>query len=126
MGLGDLKYCLEPRKSADGNGEKLMSSGGATSSGEEGTDGGRATIVEGTHMLTNDFFHSYRKTRLEKDEIIRHIDIPLGAVERQVDDGTGTFSPSPRRGDGASSPGCLLYTSPSPRDATLSRMPSSA
>ena len=24
------------------------------------------------------------------------------------------------------SPGCLLYTSPSPRDATLSRMPSSA
>ena len=23
-------------------------------------------------------------------------------------------------------PGCLLYTSPSPRDATLSRMPSSA
>ena len=27
---------------------------------------------------------------------------------------------------GASAPGCLLYTSPSPRDATLSRMPSSA
>ena len=25
-----------------------------------------------------------------------------------------------------SMPGCLLYTSPSPRDATLSRMPSSA
>ena len=25
-----------------------------------------------------------------------------------------------------SPPGCLLYTSPSPRDATLSRMPSSA
>ena len=26
----------------------------------------------------------------------------------------------------ANYPGCLLYTSPSPRDATLSRMPSSA
>ena len=29
-------------------------------------------------------------------------------------------------GDGARSQDCLLYTSPSPRDATLSRMPSSA
>ena len=28
--------------------------------------------------------------------------------------------------DNAKSKGCLLYTSPSPRDATLSRMPSSA
>ena len=27
---------------------------------------------------------------------------------------------------GVSQPSCLLYTSPSPRDATLSRMPSSA
>ena len=30
------------------------------------------------------------------------------------------------RADGVSGGGCLLYTSPSPRDATLSRMPSSA
>ena len=29
-------------------------------------------------------------------------------------------------GGAAHLPGCLLYTSPSPRDATLSRMPSSA
>ena len=29
-------------------------------------------------------------------------------------------------GFAASSPGCLLYTSPSPRDRTRSRMPSSA
>ena len=28
--------------------------------------------------------------------------------------------------DNADLPDCLLYTSPSPRDATLSRMPSSA
>ena len=36
--------------------------------------------------------------------------------------------PDPRNmnGDGVSLPACLLYTSPSPRDATLSRMPSSA
>ena len=31
-----------------------------------------------------------------------------------------------RAGHGAPRGGCLLYTSPSPRDATLSRMPSSA
>ena len=31
-----------------------------------------------------------------------------------------------RIGVNDSSPSCLLYTSPSPRDATLSRMPSSA
>ena len=30
------------------------------------------------------------------------------------------------RDDGEPGLGCLLYTSPSPRDATLSRMPSSA
>ena len=34
----------------------------------------------------------------------------------------GTKGPGPRRDQGT----CLLYTSPSPRDATLSRMPSSA
>ena len=31
-----------------------------------------------------------------------------------------------QRDDGTPACGCLLYTSPSPRDATLSRMPSSA
>ena len=37
-------------------------------------------------------------------------------------DSTGGALSAPRDGSGA----CLLYTSPSPRDATLSRMPSSA
>ena len=36
------------------------------------------------------------------------------------------FNPSGDMGDMAKSITCLLYTSPSPRDATLSRMPSSA
>ena len=35
------------------------------------------------------------------------------------------YLPSASAGTGEMSP-CLLYTSPSPRDATLSRMPSSA
>ena len=46
-------------------------------------------------------------------------------------DGTCIPAPEPALdakvpGTFASSAGCLLYTSPSPRDATLSRMPSSA
>ena len=40
--------------------------------------------------------------------------------ETDAADGTSTGAAS------VSSPVCLLYTSPSPRDATLSRMPSSA
>ena len=38
----------------------------------------------------------------------------------------GTTDEPSRTGDGAAYIACLLYTSPSPRDATLSRMPSSA
>ena len=38
----------------------------------------------------------------------------------------GTFSISTDIQDGLLKVTCLLYTSPSPRDATLSRMPSSA
>ena len=36
------------------------------------------------------------------------------------------YSPQTRLVAGADTHDCLLYTSPSPRDATLSRMPSSA
>ena len=40
------------------------------------------------------------------------------ALERAQEDGLDLMEVSPNA--------CLLYTSPSPRDATLSRMPSSA
>ena len=42
------------------------------------------------------------------------------ATDTGTDGDTGTVTPAPVDGS------CLLYTSPSPRDATLSRMPSSA
>ena len=47
---------------------------------------------------------------------IRHMELPVGefitdALDKEVPDAARA---------------CLLYTSPSPRDATLSRMPSSA
>ena len=42
------------------------------------------------------------------------------SVERRIDKSGNRLPDCSRRGN------CLLYTSPSPRDATLSRMPSSA
>ena len=59
--------------------------------------------------------------------------VPAGAslsVKQQFDQVmTPNYAPleiMPERGAGARLWDCLLYTSPSPRDATLSRMPSSA
>ena len=62
-----------------------------------------------------------------------------GGFDELLDDDVSFYSPivfSPQRGKeltalylmaaGNTFGGCLLYTSPSPRDATLSRMPSSA
>ena len=43
-----------------------------------------------------------------------------------LSNGAGDFFFVGRTGGGDERRGCLLYTSPSPRDATLSRMPSSA
>ena len=48
--------------------------------------------------------------------------VPLGVVARHV----GKPDPSPPRAPGPHAFSCLLYTSPSPRDLSTSRMPSSA
>ena len=58
------------------------------------------------------------------------IDLANGA-NLTVNTGSGNIVLTDIHGDSAetvsiTSTGCLLYTSPSPRDATLSRMPSSA
>ena len=45
---------------------------------------------------------------------------------READDSPDLFSKSPRPQDSGSLQSCLLYTSPSPRDLSTSRMPSSA
>ena len=62
-------------------------------------------------------------TQQPRESVVREED-HLAAVLFDVNDqvvGVGDI------GQGEDSfPGCLLYTSPSPRDATLSRMPSSA
>ena len=46
-------------------------------------------------------------------------------LRRRVEQGTPLWHRNDRH-DYSGLTGCLLYTSPSPRDATLSRMPSSA
>ena len=56
----------------------------------------------------------------------------LSLPDGQLIDQTGASGATFKFADGSLLPGfeqalvCLLYTSPSPRDATLSRMPSSA
>ena len=47
-------------------------------------------------------------------------EFPKDAIKKASDSGLLTLKIPEKYG------GCLLYTSPSPRDATLSRMPSSA
>ena len=58
---------------------------------------------------------------LRQNRSVRHVNIVRGKP-RPVIDGLGKVFGIPNR----IALGCLLYTSPSPRDATLSRMPSSA
>ena len=64
-------------------------------------------------------------------DVAVHVGTLAGAVAyffadiwRYLKAGLGSLAPA-NRADGLSTD-CLLYTSPSPRDATLSRMPSSA
>ena len=56
----------------------------------------------------------------EPDTAVENADIPVGALITEAEAVVATEDQLVRDGD------CLLYTSPSPRDATLSRMPSSA
>mgnify|MGYP003325806298 CR=1 FL=1 len=69
----------------------------------------RATVLTGrTHDRTGVFDHGYALRQQEKT---------LGQAMKNAGYATGHFGKWHL---------CLLYTSPSPRDATLSRMPSSA
>ena len=53
------------------------------------------------------------------------LDTPMGKIAKSLL-GEGVQLGDSSRGMGSIEKRCLLYTSPSPRDATLSRMPSSA
>ena len=76
------------------------------------------------------FFGGSAKTKRQyaardADEAVkdaRHLRRVLNEKENELQDTKSTLQNLRRKDDSA----CLLYTSPSPRDATLSRMPSSA
>ena len=82
-------------------------------SGEEITD----TVARALMLTVHPVTHSVSTT----DERI-HTD-PQALYNEMKE---GIVSPVDARLVHADTPFCLLYTSPSPRDATLSRMPSSA
>ena len=76
------------------------------------------------------FGHALWQRRLGKDGTEWAIGIfPLGGYVKMLDEREGDVAPEEReRAFNRQSVGkrCLLYTSPSPRDGLLSRMPSSA
>ena len=61
-----------------------------------------------------------KKNKCEKRTSKNDMEVDSADTETHVHDGAGSS------GTGTEASGCLLYTSPSPRDGLLSRMPSSA
>ena len=75
---------------------------------------------------TDEFIEFSEKLR-EKDQGEKLGFFPRGGPAKRLEEMglTGTYDP--KSGERLENPlGCLLYTSPSPRDGLLSRMPSSA
>ena len=69
---------------------------------------------------------SFMPLRPELDKLPRK-NFEASVLSHQIGEGTLNFvSATAHQVNRGSSEICLLYTSPSPRDATLSRMPSSA
>ena len=69
--------------------------------------------------------HNFGETIQFRDDLVKDVggDLVIASVQEEIDAGRVKEEPglNPSRNRF-----CLLYTSPSPRDATLSRMPSSA
>ena len=71
-------------------------------------------------MIINKFIDAFEKLGWDPSD---DIELEIAGTSVYEIEGTGTkWSPI----KGTVKYNCLLYTSPSPRDATLSRMPSSA
>ena len=86
---------------------------------------GRAETFEDAIQCAKDIY-LYEKRKQDAEEM-------QSPEEGNTDIGMTSDSPAPTNGEGETleieskkSKGCLLYTSPSPRDGLLSRMPSSA
>ena len=73
-----------------------------------------------TEVAINKYFSSNHFRDLVEGRPYDHF------IEGLMDKCLGKLKNSPMRNKQTDDPTCLLYTSPSPRDATLSRMPSSA
>ena len=84
--------------------------------------------IEGTGDLDGDDTPDYLDTDVDGDGVSDADEVgddPLNPVDTDKD-GEPDYRDTDADNDGIPDMLCLLYTSPSPRDATLSRMPSSA
>ena len=97
-------------------------------------DSMRIREVEGVFKpMDNRFFGTSAKVDWERTNNAGDLEAELGSFEIRMKGSSFTTDQSRLRSkmfdlplEGELSMNCLLYTSPSPRDATLSRMPSSA
>ena len=94
---GDLTWTLKPLCARDGRG-RIVSAGSGTGGGGGGGGGGV--------MSSSNNGSGAEYVIVDVDEAVLRRFVPRRIIDK------ATY--------------CLLYTSPSPRDATLSRMPSSA
>ena len=87
------------------------------------------TSVDGNMLVSQGASQSFRIKKLQANSVVNSDEaIYLNLWQRQIETtGDDIISKSKNLFDGkVQIMACLLYTSPSPRDATLSRMPSSA
>ena len=127
-------------QSSDGNGNTDLADNIVSLSGEKSTISGAIgslvndanSVNEGEGVVIDGYFGDWNDVEKLFDVIsnteTEHVDLEQYAAVTQNEN---TFMYLNVKGNilnGISIPayGCLLYTSPSPRDATLSRMPSSA
>ena len=107
---GDLQSTAD----LEGHFDRVLSTAPQASGVFYGTVDGHFTFVSRNSEVVEEGFRTKVITEgAERTVELRFRDELLDVVETQLDP-TDSYDP------------CLLYTSPSPRDATLSRMPSSA
>ena len=89
-----------------------------------------AIIISGTGKRVAESYNgeagNAAKLVVVYDNVVNTANLVKYSIQSNIDTELFSYDPDPNCASGDWLDSCLLYTSPSPRDATLSRMPSSA